>query len=57
MYLHEKKELVSFLCFGESEVERIICHDRGRQRGGGGSDRLARERVASLYGPVITPPG
>lgn len=36
MYLHEKKELVSFLCFGESEVERIICHDRGRQRGGGG---------------------
>lgn len=26
-------------------------------RGGGGSDRLGRERVASLYGPVITPPG
>lgn len=56
MHLHEKKELVSFLCFGENEVERIICHDRGRQREEA-SDRLGRERVAYLYGPVITPPG
>lgn len=56
MYLYEQKELVSFLCFGERKVERIICHNRGRQ-GEGGQIGFVGKGLLLCMVQSITPPG